>query len=70
MRNIERGEQHGILTILWFFFWRGWFAFACWMVGVLGKAGAPGWLINAGGRVCGTRYAFRMARLAGWSGYV
>lgn len=68
MRNIETGQRPGMLTILWFYFWRAWFAFACWMLGVLTKSGAPDWLINWGARLCGTGYAFSMCRLVGWSG--
>lgn len=70
MRNIEGRERHAIGIILWFFFWRTWFAFACSMLGLLLKAGAPDWLVNCGARLCGTGYAFRMCRLVGWLGKV
>jgi hypothetical protein len=56
--------------IIWFFIWRAWFAGACNLTGWVFKLGAPGWAVNLTGYVTGTRYAWRMARLTGWSGEV
>lgn len=59
-----------MMRLVWFFFWRTWWAMSLRVVQVAMWLGLPSWLVNAIGPLAGTRYAWRMARLSGWSGRV
>jgi len=54
------------LQVVWFLLWRAWFGAACGLAVWLSRLGAPGWMVEWGGRAAGTRYAFRACRRVGW----
>jgi hypothetical protein len=59
-----------MMRLAWFFFWRSWWAASLNVVQLSMWLGLPSWLVNVLGPVAGTSYAWRMARLSGWSGRV
>lgn len=46
--------------------WVWWFRAACSVVSWLFRIGAPGWVVNCAGAVCGTSYAWWMAYHLGY----